>query len=60
MPKLIEGIQNGEVRDNILAALPWLPIDQMLDNIVKAFEETDFASGLGGGLLAVGAGSRPR
>ena len=56
VPELIEGIQNGEVRDNLLAALPWLPIDDILGNITKTIEETDLASGLGGGLLAVGFG----
>ena len=31
VPELIEGIQNGEVRDNLLSTLPWLPIDDILE-----------------------------
>jgi predicted PurR-regulated permease PerM len=56
VPELIAGFESGEVRDNVLAAAPWLPYDEILVNITKAIEEADFAGGLGGGLLAVGFG----
>lgn len=56
VPKLIEGFSNGEVRDNILDALPWLPLDQIVDNIAKAIEDPNFGGGIFQGALAVGAG----
>ena len=55
VPDLIKGIQNGEVRDNILEAMPWLPVDDVLKNLQTTAEDFDPTT-IGGGVLAVGAG----
>lgn len=55
VPDLIDGIQNGEVRENILRALPWLPIDDVLSSLEKTLSDFDVST-IGGGVLAVGAG----
>ena len=55
VPKLIDGFESGEVKENVLGAFPWLPYDDIIANLGKAAEDfnpTEF----GGGVLAVGAG----
>jgi predicted PurR-regulated permease PerM len=56
VPELIQGFQNGEVRDNILAAFPWLPLDQILTNITDTIQNPDFGGGLFGGIISIGLG----
>lgn len=56
VPKLIDGFQNGEVRETILDALPWLPLDQILDNLSKTIEDPSFGGGIFSGVITVGLG----
>lgn len=56
VPKLIDGLTNGEVRENILAALPWLPLDQIVENLTKAIEDPNFGGGIFSGVITVGLG----
>ncbi|MCU1439625.1 MAG: family transporter [Rhodoglobus sp.] len=55
VPDLIKGIQDGTVKENILNALPWLPIDDLLTQAENAFKDFDIAT-IGGGVLTVGIG----
>ena len=46
VPQLIRGFQNGEIVDNVAEAIPWLPLDQIFENIQKAIEDPNFGGGI--------------
>lgn len=54
VPQLITDFNNGTIAANIQGALPWLDVQQVLDEITKFVQELDYTS-IGGGVLAVGA-----
>lgn len=54
VPQLIEGFQNGEIVDNVHEAVPWLPLDQIFENLQKAIEDPTFGGGILSGAVAVG------
>jgi predicted PurR-regulated permease PerM len=53
VPQLIRGFQNGEIVDNVAEAIPWLPLDQIFDNIQKAIEDPNFGGGILSGAAVV-------
>lgn len=55
IPELIDSFFDGRMRDTITEALPWLPIDELLDQAQRFLQTIDITS-VGGGVLAVGIG----
>lgn len=55
VPKLINDFNDGTLRENILHALPWLPIDSFIKGAQNWLATLDF-TGIGGGVLSVGIG----
>ena len=55
IPGLINGFQDGTIRDNIQGALPWLDVDSILTGLQDWFKDFDWTT-LGGGVLSVAGG----
>lgn len=54
VPGLITSFGDGTLNTAIKEALPWLPVDQLLDEAQKTVRSPDFIGGLGGGIVQAG------
>lgn len=54
VPELIRVFQDGTLNTAITDALPWLPLDNLLDEARRTVQSPDFIGGLGGGIVQAG------
>lgn len=56
IPKLSQAITDGSLTTSIKEALPWLAVDDLIDQATDAVQDPSLLGGFGGGVLQAGIG----